>query len=66
MYAGSIEVYFHTIKENKWLPLLRLSSERWKYVESKTADIGVSAVEDKIILKVNEDASGLAVLNTNL
>jgi len=66
MCEGSIEVSFHTIKEGKWLPLLRLSSERWKYVGNKTADFGDSAVEGTSMLKINEDASGLVGLNTKV
>jgi hypothetical protein len=66
MDAGSIEVSFHTVKEDRWLLLPRLSSEGWKYIENETADFGDLAVEGKIILKVNEDATGLVGLNAKL
>jgi hypothetical protein len=59
MHAGSIELSFHAIKESEWLPLLRLSSEGLKYIGSKTADFGDSAVEATRTLKLNEEASGL-------
>jgi hypothetical protein len=66
MYAGGVEVSFHTIKESKWLLLLHLSSERWKYIENKIADFGDSVVEGTRISKINEDASGLVGLNTKI